>query len=77
MDMMIMATLLIMTQDRDSLYSDTAEFFCRLCSVSNQPDIVTFSHNLLDPSCPSMDDDTDMRDTSSDVTTAGEDDLEE
>jgi hypothetical protein len=43
--------------DQVSLHSDTAEYFCRLCQKSDQPDIVTFSHNLLDPSCPSMEDD--------------------
>jgi hypothetical protein len=40
--------------DQVSLHSDTAEYFCRLCQQSDQPDIITFSHDLLDPSCPSM-----------------------
>lgn len=40
--------------DQVSLNSETAEFFCRLCQQSDQPDIITFSHDLLDPSCPSM-----------------------
>jgi hypothetical protein len=41
--------------DQVSMNSDDAEFFCRLCKKSDQPAIVTFSHNLLDPDCPSMD----------------------
>ena len=41
--------------DQVSLHSDTAEFFCRLCQASDQPNIITFSHDLLDPECPSMD----------------------
>jgi hypothetical protein len=41
--------------DQVSLNSDNAEYFCRLCQKSDQPDIITFSHNLLDQSCPSMD----------------------
>ena len=43
--------------DQVSLHSDTAEFHCRLCSMKNQPTAVTFSHNLLDPFCPSMETD--------------------
>ena len=43
--------------DQVSMHSDDAEFFCRLCQKSDQPDIITFSHNLLDPECPSMDSD--------------------
>ena len=42
--------------DQVSLHSDTADFFCRLCQQSDQPDIITFSHDLMDPSCPSMED---------------------
>ena len=41
--------------DQVSMNSDDAEYFCRLCQKSDQPNIVTFSHNLLDPDCPSMD----------------------
>ena len=40
--------------DQVSLHSDTAEFFCRLCQRSGQPAFVTFSHDFMDPSCPSM-----------------------
>jgi hypothetical protein len=40
--------------DQVSLHSDNAEYFCRLCQQSDQPDIITFNHDLLDPSCPSM-----------------------
>ena len=61
-------------QDQGSPNSDTtAGFYCRLCYACNQSESVTFSHNLLDPSCPSMDDNDDMpRDT-----TDEEDDIEE
>jgi len=41
-------------QDQVSQHSDTAEFFCRLCQSSGQPAFVTFSHDLMDPTCPSM-----------------------
>ena len=41
--------------DRVSMNSETAEFFCRLCQASGQPNIITFSHDFLDPECPSMD----------------------
>ena len=41
--------------DQASMHSDDAEYFCRLCKASGQPNTVTYSHNLLDPACPSMD----------------------
>ena len=62
--------------DQVSLNSDTAEFFCRLCQRSDQADIVTFSHNLMDPSCPSMMyEDPTQRETDSDGSTEEEDDV--
>ena len=41
--------------DQVSMNSETAEYFCRLCQLSDQPNIITFSHDLLDPECPSKD----------------------
>ena len=41
--------------DKASMHSDDAEYFCRLCKASGQSITVTYSHNLLDPACPSMD----------------------
>ena len=60
--------------DQVSLHSDTAEYFCRLCQRSDQPDIVTFSHNLLDPYCPSMMYEYENHETDSDVSSTEEDD---